>query len=123
MKQFLELTKTIIKEGTHKKDRTGTGTISTFGLQSTYNMSEGFPLLTIKKTPFKSIVTELLWFLKGDTNIQWLEQNGCSIWREWSYRKYEKEVFENKSFPKKWLKDNNIKMSAKAPGKYYAQYD
>ena len=88
MKQYIDLLHRIIKEGRPKKDRTGTGTLSIFGGQMRFKMEDGFPLLVLKKTHFKSVLVELLWFLKGDTNIQWLEQNGCSIWREWPYKKY-----------------------------------
>ena len=69
--------------GTQKGDRTGTGTLSVFGRQYRHNLQDGFPLLTTKKLHFKSIVNELIWFLNGDTNTQWLKDNGVSIWDEW----------------------------------------
>ncbi len=84
MKQYHELLKFVLNNGLKKEDRTGTGTISIFGYQNRYNLNEGFPLLTTKKVHFRSIVYELLWFLKGDTNIKYLKDNGVSIWNEWS---------------------------------------
>ena len=87
-KQYQNLLKDIIKNGVEKQDRTGTGTVSVFGRQIRHKMSEGFPLLTTKKMPFKSIVTELLWFLRGDTNIKYLVDNGCNIWNGDAYKNY-----------------------------------
>lgn len=84
MKQYRELVERVLNEGIHTKDRTGTGTLSVFGHQSRYDLREGFPLLTLKRTHFKSIKAELLWMLRGDTNIQWLHQQNCSIWDEWA---------------------------------------
>jgi thymidylate synthase len=87
-KQYQDLLQDILNNGVEKKDRTGTGTISVFGRQIRHKMSEGFPLLTTKKMPWKSIVTELLWFLQGNTNIKWLVDNGCNIWNGDAYKNY-----------------------------------
>ena len=85
---YLNLLKDILDNGVEKKDRTGTGTISVFGRQIKHNMSKGFPLLTTKKMYFKGIITELLWFLRGDTNIKFLIDNGCNIWNGDAYKFY-----------------------------------
>jgi len=94
-KQYQQLLSDIIEFGVEKKDRTGTGTISEFGHQIRHKMSKGFPLLTTKKMAWKSIVTELLWFLKGDTNIKYLVDNGCNIWNGDAYKRYEKYATDN----------------------------
>jgi thymidylate synthase len=87
-KQYTDLLQDILDNGAKKQDRTGTGTISVFGRQIRHKMSEGFPLLTTKKMPFKTIVTELLWFLRGDTNIKYLVDNNCHIWDGDAYKRY-----------------------------------
>ena len=111
----------ILENGVEKADRTGTGTISVFGRQIRHDMSEGFPLLTTKKMAFKTMVVELMWFLKGDTNIKYLVDNGCNIWNGDAYKNYEtysransygvdflsmeefiNEIKTNKKFAKKW---------------------
>jgi thymidylate synthase len=95
-KQYTDLLQDILDNGVTKQDRTGTGTISVFGRQIRHDMKDGFPLLTTKKMPWKVIVTELLWFLRGDTNIKYLVDNGCNIWNGDAYKNYEKE----------WAKEN-----------------
>jgi thymidylate synthase len=101
-KQYIDLLEYILGNGVEKKDRTGTGTLSVFGHQIRHNMSEGFPLLTTKKMAWKTMVTELLWFLRGDTNIKYLVDNNCHIWDGDAYKNY------LKGGDIKWLKQTEV---------------
>ncbi|AHI56387.1 thymidylate synthase [Listeria ivanovii] len=90
MKQYLDLEKYVLENGTQKGDRTGTGTISTFGYQMRFDLQAGFPIMTTKRVPFKLVVSELLWFLHGDTNIRYLLQHKNNIWNEWAFERFVK---------------------------------
>ena len=90
MQQYQQFLQHILENGIRKEDRTGTGTISVFGYQMRFNLNEGFPLVTTKKLHVKSIIHELLWFIAGDTNIQYLCKNACNIWNDWPFAKYQK---------------------------------
>jgi thymidylate synthase len=105
-KKYTDLLQDILDNGTRKMDRTGTGTISVFGRQIRHKMSEGFPVLTTKKMAWKTMVTELIWFLRGDTNIKFLVDNGCHIWDGDAYKAYENKYYKGEAFGYKKLNDS-----------------
>ncbi len=110
MKQYLDLCKDILENGTKKEDRTGTGTISLFGTQTRYDISNKLPLLTTKKVNFNAILHELLWFIKGDTNIKYLVDNNVNIWNEWPYESFKKTKHYNGETQEEFIykiKNNN----------------
>jgi thymidylate synthase len=117
-KQYTDLLQDILDNGVTKSDRTGTGTLSVFGRQIRHKMSDGFPLITTKKMAWKSVVTELLWFLRGDTNIKYLVDNGCNIWNGDAYKKY-------RNTPKEKMEDGDLEFlsASHAYEDYYFEED
>jgi len=117
MKQYLELIKDVLETGQSRDDRTNTGTISKFGTQSVYDLREGFPLLTTKKVYFRAIVHEMLWFIKGDTNIKYLVDNNVNIWNEWPFEIYRKSAdYQNETLEQYVEKIRTDELFAKKHG-------
>lgn len=117
MKQYLDLVNDIFKNGEKREDRTNTGTISKFGTQSRYDLREGFPLVTTKKVYFRGIVHEILWFIKGDTNIKYLVDNNVNIWNEWPFQIYQKDKnYKNETLEEYVEKIKNDSVFAKKFG-------
>ncbi|PAF38622.1 thymidylate synthase [Terribacillus saccharophilus] len=110
---YLDLCRYVLENGTKKEDRTGTGTVSVFGYQMRFDLQKGFPLLTTKKVPFRLIASELLWFLKGDTNIRYLLQHNNNIWNEWAFKNWvESEAYDGPDmtdFGRRSLQDDNFR--------------
>ncbi|WP_342268577.1 thymidylate synthase [Spiroplasma endosymbiont of Aspidapion aeneum] len=125
MKEYLSLIKKVLKNGEFREDRTKVGTLSLFGLQSRYDLTKGFPLLTTKKIYFKAIVHELLWFLKGDTNIEYLVKNNVNIWNEWPYEIFKKSSDYNdlsiEEFKEKIINDHNFALKYGELGPVYGK--
>lgn len=126
MQQYHNLLKHILENGNKKSDRTGTGTTSVFGHQMRFNLQEGFPLLTTKKVFTKGIIHEVLWFIKGETNIQYLVQNGVGIWNDWPFQSYLKQNNLEEKFPKysdEWKAEmKNFVEKIKTDDKFAQQY-
>jgi thymidylate synthase len=121
-KQYTDLLQDILDNGVEKSDRTGTGTLSVFGRQIRHKMSDGFPLLTTKKMAWKTMVTELIWFLRGDTNIKFLVDNGCHIWNGDAYKRYQTETMSNSDY--KWLEElDGMNLFTGEKEKVYRQYN
>lgn len=125
MKQYLNLLETILEKGTEKEDRTGTGTISCFGHQMCFDLSEGFPVVTTKQLHLKSIIYELLWFIAGDTNIRYLAQNNVRIWDDWPYRHYKNSPSFNgetiREFSQRIADDENFALTWGELGPVYGK--
>ena len=98
MKTYLQLLEKVLVEGAERTDRTGTGTLSIFGAQMRYALDDGFPAVTTKKLHFKSMAYELLWFLRGETNINWLKERGVGIWNAWADEKGDEMVYGSQAF-------------------------